>query len=258
MPEENTMSGATTPDATGEHPILMVVLTARDLAASVTFYRQVFGWQLQSMAPDLAAGALSAGPSVALRANVPDGFPGMVPFIRVGDVDTMLQRIAAAGGSLDKAPWNSPGGTLARFSDRSGTIYGLTSALTPGPLPRLEVPFGTNPKPPQGTVCSIEMYARDADAPAEFFGSLFGWRTQQTMPQYLGFDPGAGIGGVFQAHTPTLPAVAYIYVTNVAATLTALEAAGGKRLGDPMAIPNTATFGYFTDPSGTTMGLVGS
>jgi predicted enzyme related to lactoylglutathione lyase len=71
------------------------------------------------------------------------------------------------------------------------------------------------------------------------------------------FDAGAGIGGVFQSHTPTTAGLAYIAVADVTATLTAIDAAGGKRLGDPMAMPGMATFGYFTDPSGTTMGLLG-
>jgi predicted enzyme related to lactoylglutathione lyase len=54
-----------------------------------------------------------------------------------------------------------------------------------------------------------------------------------------------------------LPAVAYIYVADVGKTLAEIEAAGGKRTADPMPIPGTATFGYFSDPSGTNMGLIG-
>ncbi|MFZ4739062.1 MAG: VOC family protein [Bradymonadia bacterium] len=43
---------------------------------------------------------------------------------------------------------------------------------------------------------------------------------------------------------------------------TALEsrliiAAGAESLGEPMAMPGMGTFGYFKDPSGTPMGLIG-
>jgi predicted enzyme related to lactoylglutathione lyase len=62
---------------------------------------------------------------------------------------------------------------------------------------------------------------------------------------------------VIQSHTPATRGVAYIYATDVAATLTAIDAAGGKRMGDAMAMPGMATFGYFTDPSGTVVGLIG-
>jgi predicted enzyme related to lactoylglutathione lyase len=124
-------------------------------------------------------------------------------------------------------------------------------------MPRLVAPFGSNPKPPAGTICALEMYISDGPAAAHFFGELFGWGTRETMPQYLAFDPGAGVGGTFQSHTPTMPAVAYIYVADVGAKIVEIEATGGKRICDPMPVPGMATFGYFQDPSGTSMGLIG-
>jgi predicted enzyme related to lactoylglutathione lyase len=101
------------------------------------------------------------------------------------------------------------------------------------------------------------MYAADGADAARFFGELFGWGTVATMPQYMAFDPGAGIGGVFQSHTPLLPAVAYIYTSDVEAKIAEIESAGGKRLGDPMRLPDVGCFGYFEDPSHTSMGLIG-
>src|SRR5439155_24484690 len=115
------------------------------------------------------------------------------------------------------------------------------------------MPIGSNPKPPAGAICHIEMYAADGAAAARFFGGLFGWGTLPTMPQYTAFDPGAGVGGIFQSHTPTLPALAYLYTTDVGAKLAEIEAAGGKRMGDPIRMPGAGCFGYFTDPSGTSM-----
>src|SRR5262245_17382877 len=119
------------------------------------------------------------------------------------------------------------------------------------------MPLGPNPQPPAGAICSIEMYAADRAAAARFFGQLFGWGTLETMPQYMAFDPGAGVGGVFQSHASTLPAVAYIYTLDVEAKLAEIEAAGGQRLGEAMQMPGFACFGYFQDPSGTSMGLIG-
>jgi uncharacterized protein len=246
------------PAGSGTSPITLVAISANDLAASSAFYSTLFGWQLQPLSAELTAVMPPAGPMAALRANVPAGFPGIVPYIGVADVDAGLARAVAAGGAIEKAPWTVPmTGTLARFTDPSGTMYGLTNALSPGGTPRLEMPFGSNPKPPAGTICSLEMYAADGSAAASFFGELFGWGTLSTMPQYMAFDPGAGIGGVFQSHTPASPAVAYIYATDVGAKLAEIDAAGGKRMGDPMRIPGMACFGYFHDPSHTTMGLIG-
>lgn len=246
------------PAGTGEHPIALVVISANNAAASGEFYARLFGWQLQKMSPELTGVVAPAGPVAALRSGVPEGFPGLVPYLRVADVPAMLARVVAGGGAVEKAAWNIPGvGQLARFTAPGGTLYGLTNALSPGGTPHMPLPFGANPKPPAGAICSFEMYAADGGATARFFGDLFGWRTIETMPHYLGFDPGAGVGGVFQSHTPALPALAYIYATDVAAKIAEIEAGGGRRLGDPMPLPGLGCFGYFTDPSGTSMGLIG-
>src|SRR5262245_42111118 len=247
------------PSGSGEHPIAMVVVAANNLAASSAFYAKLFGWQIHPFSPELAGVMAPGGLPAALRSNVPAGFPGMVPYVGVRDVDAMLARVVAAGGTIERAAWKLPGiGKLARFKDAAGTIYGLTDALPPGGLPQVPMPLGSNPKPPARAICSIEMYAADGDAAARFFGEMFGWGTVTTMPQYVTFDPGAGVGGVFQSHTPNLPALAYIYTADVAAKLAEIETAGGKRLGEPMPMPGAGCFGYFEDPSGTTMGLIGS
>jgi predicted enzyme related to lactoylglutathione lyase len=246
------------PRGSGEHPIVLVVVTANNLAASSTFYAKMFGWQVQPFSPELAGVIAPGGPPAALRCNVPAGFPGMVPYIGVGDVDAMLSRVVAAGATVERAAWSLPGiGKLARFKDPTGTIYGLTDALPPGGLEHVPMPLGPNPKPPAGAICSIEMHVGDEVAAPRFFGELFGWGTLATMPQYVAFDPGAGVGGVFQSHTSTLPAVAYIYTTDVEAKLADIAAAGGKPIGEPARMPGAGCFGYFQDPSGTSMGLIG-
>lgn len=245
------------PTGSGKHPIPFVAISANELAASAAFYGRIFGWQTHAVTSEVTGAATPAGPNVSLRSNTPDDFPAVVPFIGVPDVRATLDRIAAAGGTVEREPWTVPmGGTLARFADPSGTIYGLTDGLAER-LPVIPVPFGSKPTPPAGTICSIEMYSKDHTITARFFNDLFEWGTRETMPQYLGFDPGGGISGVFQSHTPSVPALAYVYVKDVAAALTEIESAGGRRMAEPMSAPGMGTFGYFTDPSGTDMGLIG-
>ncbi|MEO5617492.1 MAG: VOC family protein [Candidatus Eisenbacteria bacterium] len=246
------------PAGGGKHPIPIVAIAANDLAASAAFYSKLFAWKIVPFSSELTTAVTPAGPSVSLLSNVPEGFQGTVPFIGVPDVSAALDRVAAAGGSIERAAWDVPPvGRFARFKDTSGTIYGFTDAVPPGGLPRLRVPFGSNPKPPAGAICSLEMHASDGAAAARFFGGLFDWGTMEMMPEYMGFDPGAGVAGVFQSHTPAIPALAYLYVADVGAKLAEIDAAGGKRTADPMPLPGVATFGYFTDPSGTNMGLLG-
>ncbi len=245
------------PVGNGQHPVTLVVISANQLAASSAFYTSVFGWPIMKMSAELSIANVSAGPMIALRANVPEGFPGIVPFIGVQDVDAMVERMIALGGTVERASWTMPMmGTMARFADASGTLYGLTTAVSPTGSPHVPMPFGANPKPPVNTICSLEMYTK-ADAAPPAFCELLGWGTRPTMPAFVAFDAGAGVGGVFQSHTPAMPAVAYIYVDDVAAKLAAIDAAGGKRQGDAMSMPGMGTFGYFTDPSSTTMAMIG-
>jgi uncharacterized protein len=244
------------PAGSGEYPIAMVALSANETQKSSDFYSKLFGWSLHPVSATLVTGHPPGGPRVTLRGEVPADFQGAVPFVGVPLVDEAMVRCIAAGAELERPSWRENGlGVLARFRDKSGTIYGLTD--TRATSPRIPAPFGANPKPPAGTICSVEMYAEDGNVAAGFFRDVFGWGASEMMPTYMGFDPGAGIGGVFQSHTPGLRAVAYVYVDDVHAKIAAIEAAGGERMGDPSSMPGMATFGYFKDPSGTPMGLIG-
>jgi predicted enzyme related to lactoylglutathione lyase len=118
-------------------------------------------------------------------------------------------------------------------------------------------PFGDTSSLVPGSIVSVELYGADLESTGKFYGDVFGWETLASMPQYLMFNTGKGIYGVFQGHTPDLRVMVYIWVEDVAAALDAIEAAGGKRLGDPMQMAGMPTFGYFTDPAGFSIGLMG-
>lgn len=241
----------------GTHPISMVAIAANDLSASRDFYSALFGWSFMPISAEVMTAAPVGGPAMTLRSGTPDGFQGAVPFIAVPNVERALAKVAAAGGATERAPWAALGGvTMARFTDPAGTVYGLVSGAAVS-MTAIPAPFGDAPRPPANTVCSLEMHAGDLDVAGRFFGDVFGWGTQAMMPQFLTFHPGAGIGGVFQSHTPASRGVAYIYVGDVDATLAAIDAAGGQRMGEAMRMPGLACFGYFSDPSGTMMGLMG-
>jgi predicted enzyme related to lactoylglutathione lyase len=245
------------PPGSGEHGIGWVELLANDNEASGRFYAAVFGWRIQSFMPGYQVfTAPNGGPAGGLRGNAPAGSPGCTPYIHAGDVAAAQARSEAAGGKKLTEPERIAEGVIGHFADPNGTIYGLSDM--PVELPHQPAPFGDAPRPGLNTICSLEMYGgADLEATGRFFRELFGWTTMAAMPQYMLFDPGVSLGGVFQAHTPALRAVAYVYVEDVAAKLGEIEAAGGKRMGDPMAAPGMGTFGYFSDPSGTAMGLMG-
>ena len=57
--------------------------------------------------------------------------------------------------------------------------------------------------------------------------------------------------------TPQATAMPYLYANDVVAKIAEVVAAGGQKVGEPMSMPGMATFGYFLDPSGTAVGLIG-
>lgn len=240
------------------HPISVVVLPARDFEASRRFYNAAFGWRMRRLTESVAVSFVPTGPAVVLRRYDAGDESPTVPLLQVADVEQALADVLARGGTRVADPYEVPlGGRIVRFADPSGTVYGLTSNIPPGAVPQVPIPVGANPRPADGTVCSIEMHAGDLDATAAFFANAFGWRAIPTLPHSTAFDPGAGITGIWQSHTPSTRALPYIYVASVEQALRDVEQAGGVRRGAPTVVPGMATFGYFTDPSGTPMGVMG-
>lgn len=245
------------PRGKGDHGISWVELLAGAEEASVRFYAQVFGWKIEAYGPGYwTFTPPNGGPPGGLRGDAPTGSPTCTPYIRVPDIAAAQARVVAAGGRKLTEPVAVGEASIGHFAAPNGTIYGLvtmTEAAAWQPAP-----FGDNPKPAPDTLCSVEMYGGpDLDDTARFFSEVFGWGTFASMPGYMMLDPGESIGGVFQSHTPVATAMPYIYVTDVPARLAEIVAAGGESLGDPMAMPGMGTFGYFKDPSGTPMGLIG-
>jgi predicted enzyme related to lactoylglutathione lyase len=246
------------PAGSAEHPVCWLEIVTNDVAKSQAFYSGLFGWHIEAMG-DFVMFLLPDGPSGNFKTDAEPGMQGAIPHIYAKDMQAVLDKVAAHGGAVIEAPRavGENGEATAMFKDAAGTVYGLVNAAPQLPVPHFPPIFGPGEKPAPGTICSLELYGGDFAKVREFFGGELGWGVLDTMPQYLMFDPGAGIGGVFQSHTAVTKSLAYIWVDDVKSTLTAIEAAGGKRMGEPMALPGFGTFGYFTDPAGTAMGLIG-
>ena len=99
-----------------------------DVDASAGFYERALGWTIRtrgdgSTAFDDTTGAVS-GEWVLERQ--PAGDAGVLVYIRVDDVDAILQKIAEAGGeiSLQRTP-QGEGMAYATFRDPAGNVLGI-------------------------------------------------------------------------------------------------------------------------------------
>ena len=113
-------------------------------------------------------------------------------------------------------------------------------------------------------VAWFEVTSDDPGRAQKFYGELFGW-TITSAPGADGYgivDTGAGEkaigGGIGASAGPQDPTGVKIYlrVDDLEAYLTRAEQLGGKRVGEPMELPEGwGTVAVLTDPDGNQVGL---
>lgn len=112
---------------------------------------------------------------------------------------------------------------------------------------------------PHGKICYLEIPANTAEASAEFYSSIFGWKVRKRGDGELAFDDTGGVSGTWvkeSDRTPDERTRTYIMVDVIADTLKRIEAAGGRVLTPRTEIgPGMGAFAAFADPVGNEFGL---
>lgn len=110
-------------------------VTTRDFAATLDFYRAVFGWQTQVEADSDEFRYSTVSFDGEQRIGVMDGSAFMAAdepsnwffFLGADDVDKTLQLIVDNGGSITRAAEDTPYGRLASVADPTGAGFNLSS-----------------------------------------------------------------------------------------------------------------------------------
>ena len=112
---------------------------------------------------------------------------------------------------------------------------------------------------PHGKICSLEIPAQTAEASADFYSSIFGWKVRRRGDGELAFDDSGGVSGTWvkeSDRTPDERTRTYIMVDAIADALTQIQAAGGRVLTPRTDIGvGMGAFAAFADPVGTEFGL---
>lgn len=112
---------------------------------------------------------------------------------------------------------------------------------------------------PHGKICYLEIPAHTAEASAEFYASIFGWKVRRRGDGELAFDDPGGVSGTWvkeEWRTPDERTRVYIMVDDIADTLPRIQAAGGRVLTPRKDIaPGMGAFAAFEDPVGNEFGL---
>ncbi len=112
-------------------------------------------------------------------------------------------------------------------------------------------------------IVHVEFATTDREASGHFYHELFGWNVQQ-MPEmnYAMFQAEGGLGGgltpVDGQMTKAGDVKVYVGTDDIDATLARVNELGGQTLVGKTEIPGNGWFAFFSDPSGTPVGLFSS
>jgi predicted enzyme related to lactoylglutathione lyase len=104
-------------DTTGR--LNYVEFSVPSIGESKAFYQKAFGWALADFGPTYAA-TVTGDVDVGLQADNPNGAKPPLPVIQVGNLETSLERILAAGAVLIVPIFSFPGGRRFHVRDPGG------------------------------------------------------------------------------------------------------------------------------------------
>ena len=109
-----------------------------------------------------------------------------------------------------------------------------------------------------GKICYVEIPAKDVAQSAQFYQRVFGWSVRQHDDGATAFDDTVGgVSGmwVLGRAPATVPGlVVHIMVTDAAATIQAILAAGGAIV-QPINPDTGEVYALFSDPAGNVLGV---
>jgi len=232
-----------------------VDLTTPDVAGAIAFYGGLFGWTARE-APDADYLHLERdGQRVAglapqdADAGVP---PAWAVYVAVEDVEAAADRARALGASVLAGPTTiGDAGRMAALADPLGASFQLWEA---GAF------HGAALVNDVGAWAWNDLQTSDPAAAGPFYGELFGWQITEIPGSNGAYrsiaHDGRAIGGILTTPGARRSAWAtYFGVASAADTLDAIEAAGGRRLTEPLDVP-AGRFAGAADPAGAVFSIV--
>jgi len=240
-----------------------VDLGVDDIARAVTFYEQLFGWDIQAGPPE-AGGyrmCLKDGRPVA-GIGPQQGPPGTPPtwtvYIASDDADETAGKIKAAGGQVLVAPMDVMDvGRMAVAADPAGAVFGVWQARSHTGMQVANEP---------GSVGWNENFSRDMDGNQAFYRAVFGYEYgDMSTPEFryatlkLDGKEVGGIGALGNGPPPGVPAhwSTYFAVGDTDAAVATVTGAGGAVTREPWDSPY-GRMAVVSDDQGAAFSLMGT
>ena len=247
-------------------------LMTPDPDGAKAFYDSVVGWDIEPQpSGDMdyrmirRSDGRNAGGVMRLTSEMAShgARPTWLAYLNVPDVDDAVAKIEAAGGKALMPPFDIPEvGRIALVSDPQGAPFYIMKPIPPANDPNA-VSDVFSPDAPQ-RVGWNELQTSDVEAARSFYGSQFGWGSDEFMDmgdmgKYRFWDHnGTRLGALFDAGNGQPPHWRfYIRVPSISAAKSTVEAKGGTVHMGPHQVPTGDWIIVGSDPQGAEFALVG-
>lgn len=107
-------------------------IPAPDPGRCAAFYEAVFGWTVAGKDTERPSFQDATGHVAGawMSSLTPAGRAGLLPYIYVEGIDTVVAAIERHGGSIVRAPYDEGNLKVAEFSDPGGNVLGLWEMRT--------------------------------------------------------------------------------------------------------------------------------
>lgn len=243
----------------GQRPgaIVWMDLLTRDVNEAARFYRDVFGWEIETAAGgEYAYATLDGRPVasiVAYETELGDAEGLWIPSLSVRNADQAVEAVVAAGGAILEPPEDLAGrGRYTLVEDPTGAVVMLLRASNGDPIHEERI---------NGWYWN-ELWTDDTVAASKFYGEVIGYRTVLVRDldgnryEVMGRDQ-QPYAGMMESPLPQVEPtwLAYVLVEDVNAAAKAVLNAGGAVLVPPLTDGFNEDVAIIADSTGGVLAL---
>jgi len=232
-----------------------VDIGVHDLPGGVSFYSQLFGWDVEDMGEEAghySIGSKSGKRIAAISPAQDPGPPRWTTYVNVDDVDEVAKKAESAGGTVIVAPMDvMTAGRMAIFQDTTGAFIAAWQAGDHK---------GAALVNEAGAYIWGELSTSDLAKSKEFYAAVFGWSWGGSDEYTEAQVDGRTVAGVMP-RPPDMSSempdnwLAYFGAGDVDADAKRATDLGATVIVEPTDIPGTGRFSVLIDPQGAAFGL---
>lgn len=228
----------------GNGKICYIEIPAINVEESAAFYQKFFSWTVRTRSNGSVAfdDGINEVSGTWVLGRKPSTEPGLMVSIMVDNVAETVAALKASGSKIVNEMALGGDQFIAWFTDPGGNVISIYQ----------------HPGGGHGKICYLEIPADDIERSAGFYEAVFNWPLRDKGTENVAFDDGVGVvSGMWtlgRKPSPEPGLLIYIMMDNVAASVDAVTANGGKIV-QLMGMDAPEITARFSDPFGNVLGL---